>query len=51
MGLIFVGEGYPQKIFNFENFPNYGTLVYALNDWGLQYIKFSVLKLLVTLHM
>ena len=27
MCLIFVGEGYPQKLFNLEHFPIYGILL------------------------
>ena len=28
MCLIFVGEGYPRKLFNLEHFPIYGMLFY-----------------------
>ena len=38
MSLIFVGQGYPRKLFNLEHFPIYGIRVLssldAINIWG-----------------
>ena len=32
MCLIFVGKGYPQKFFNLEKFPNYGTSIATIHN-------------------
>ena len=39
MCLIFVGQGYPRKLFNLEHFPNYG--IYAVH-YGLIFIYDSM---------
>ena len=37
MRLIFVGQGYPRKLFNLEHFPIYGILsIYISTDIGVQ---------------
>ena len=41
MHLIFVGQGYPQKLFNLEHFPIHGSTNY------LSYIKTASLQLFV----